>query len=162
MLIRVIIGDNVRYHRKMKNMSQEELGARIEMTQNMISKIETHKQNLTIDMLETLCGGLDVDLFDLAVGNQKLPKVYFFTKTSLTEGVIEILYQYFMIVTKLNDKSISSEPLDTYGIELKGRPEICVADISTNREFVSSLVELFNRLQLDPVHIDDVIRDAVG
>ena len=36
-----------------------------------------------------------------------------------------------------------------------------VRDISPNRRFVQRLVQLYNRLQLDPDHLYDVVQDAV-
>ena len=51
--------------------------------------------------------------------------------------------------------------LNTYGIEIwKGEKiEKALVDISTNRARVSLLVNLCNELDLDPIHIYDVIED---
>ena len=55
----------------------------------------------------------------------------------------------------------------TYGVRAYRQQHqtwICTADvrdISPNRRFVQRLVQLYNRLQLDPDHLYDVVQDAV-
>ena len=162
MLMRVVVGDNLRYHRKSQKLSQQALGNKIEMTQNSISRIETYKQNVTIDMIDILCDGLDIDSFDLVIGTQDIPIAYFFSKSSLRKGIIKILYEYFMIVTELDDPEISERCVDTYGIGLTDHKDIKTMDVSTDRDFVKGLIELLNRLQLDPSQLNDIINDVLG
>ena len=51
--------------------------------------------------------------------------------------------------------------IKAYGIELRknGSIEEYIVDISTNRDRVSLLINLCNKLNLDPIHIYDVIED---
>lgn len=49
-----------------------------------------------------------------------------------------------------------------YGIELEGKPGAEIQDVSTEKAFVSELVRKMNQYQLDPIHLSDVIEDALA
>lgn len=61
-----------------------------------------------------------------------------------------------------------AEPVLTFGICVfsetpKGQQPIRrISDVSTDRNFVKKLTELCNRAQLDPIHLKDVIEDALA
>lgn len=52
--------------------------------------------------------------------------------------------------------------IDTYGIGLTDCENLSIEDISTDKDFVDNLVNLCNRFQVDPIHLFDVVEDAVN
>lgn len=52
----------------------------------------------------------------------------------------------------------------SYGIELWKNGELArrISDVSVDSEGLHELVRLCNELELDPVHLDDVVEDFVG
>ena len=55
------VGENIRIARKLKKMTQQELADAIGRKNNVISDWENGKYKPDADMLELLCGALDVD-----------------------------------------------------------------------------------------------------
>ena len=51
---------------------------------------------------------------------------------------------------------------DTCGIVWEGEPDEVIHDVSTDWELVQRLAEACSRAQLDPVHLMDVVQDAVA
>ena len=72
-----------------------------------------------------------------------------------------MLYRYFLITSKISDKDIAASSIDTYGIGLREPTVLYIKDISTNKPFVQGLVELCNQLQADPIHLREIIDDAL-
>ena len=72
-----------------------------------------------------------------------------------------MLYQYYLLVTSERNEEISDIPYDTYGIALRNHNEVAIKDISTDKKFVSYLVDLCNINQVDPAHLLDVIYDTM-
>lgn len=64
------IGKHIRNQRKKRNMSQEELAARIFTTRQTISNYETGRSNPDIDTLEALAAALDTEVTTLLYGEQ--------------------------------------------------------------------------------------------
>ena len=70
-------------------------------------------------------------------------------------------FPYVYTVTE-GDYQVDGYKYRGYGICVKNRDtgdSRCIHDISVRRNEVEELIERCNRLQLDPVHVDDVIDD---
>lgn len=64
-MLKEIIGKRIRDLRVTKaNMSQEEFSKRINLDRTYLSRVESGKQNITIDNLNSICNGLDISLKD--------------------------------------------------------------------------------------------------
>ena len=68
--IRKIFGENVRFYRKEKGLSQEQLAEALEISINHLSIIETGKQFVTYNLLEKI-----IELFEVA------PSALFYTES---------------------------------------------------------------------------------
>ncbi len=63
--LRSVLADNVRRARDARGWSQEHLAERAGLTQVYISQIETSKTAASVDTIEKLAAGLDVDAREL-------------------------------------------------------------------------------------------------
>lgn len=61
---------------------------------------------------------------------------------------------YKIISTKIND--VKGKAHKTFGISCKGGR---VDDISFDRYAIATLVKLFNRYKLEPVHLENAVED---
>ena len=70
--------------------------------------------------------------------------------------------EYEMIQENLTDSDLGSYV--AYGIAvMRGEERVrMVSDVFLDRAKAAEFVELCNRLELDPVHLDDVIADAIA
>jgi transcriptional regulator with XRE-family HTH domain len=64
MSLRETVAMNLQKLRRAKGMSQEELAARADINRNYVGMLERNEHAPTIEMLEKLALGLDVDLAD--------------------------------------------------------------------------------------------------
>ena len=71
-----------------------------------------------------------------------------------------MLYQYYMLMSRMLDED-SNRTYQAYGIGIVGQSVPCIKDISTDERFVQSLVDLCNLHGVNPVHLIDVIEDAL-
>ena len=60
-----IFSSNVRYYRKLKNLSQEELAFKCGLHRTYISSIECLKSNISIENIEKIADALDVEAYIL-------------------------------------------------------------------------------------------------
>ena len=72
------------------------------------------------------------------------------------------MYLYKLIMTEKLDTDISEQPFCTYGIATKSHECQSIEDVSVDRDFVNSLVELCNKIELSPLHLFDVVDDSIG
>ena len=72
------------------------------------------------------------------------------------------MYRYIAVKEKLYHKDIGT--YTSYGIKAfkDGKEVGFVSDVSVDRDFVEELVELCNTEQLDPIHLFDVVEDAIS
>ncbi len=63
-----IFGENLKYFRKQKQITQEELSERLGITPNHLSRIENGKSFITAELLDTLCVVFEIT-----------PAVFFYT-----------------------------------------------------------------------------------
>jgi transcriptional regulator with XRE-family HTH domain len=62
---RVIFGQNVRRVRRLKEMSQEELAFRADISRTYLSEVERGERNISVDNMEALALSLEMELPDL-------------------------------------------------------------------------------------------------
>ncbi len=63
--IREVFGNNLRLARRLKDMSQEELALRSELSRTYVSEVERGVRNVSIDNMEVLAIAIGVPLSDL-------------------------------------------------------------------------------------------------
>ena len=61
----VSIGDNIRKYRKIKNITQKELGETIGISNTYLSDIETGRTNPSIKTLKKIAKGLEIKYMEL-------------------------------------------------------------------------------------------------
>jgi len=61
----VSIGDNIRKYRKIKNITQKELGETIGISNTYLSDIETGRTNPSIKTLKKIAKGLEINYMEL-------------------------------------------------------------------------------------------------
>lgn len=62
------LGMRIRYLRKQKKMSQEDLALEIDLSKNYLSDVECGRRNPSIEILNKIAKGLKVSLSDLFLG----------------------------------------------------------------------------------------------
>ncbi|MBQ0067646.1 MAG: helix-turn-helix transcriptional regulator [Phascolarctobacterium sp.] len=62
MNIKQIFANNVKYYREKKQLTQQDLAEITGLNRVYISNVERAKRNITIDIMEKLSNGLDVEL----------------------------------------------------------------------------------------------------
>ena len=131
------------------------------MAQKAICKIENHVENVGVDKIDQVCKGLRIHPYELVAQAGEISAKDLLEKEIFLTGVIQLLYRYFLITSKISDKDIAASSIDTYGIGLREPTVLYIKDISTNKPFVQGLVELCNQLQADPIHLREIIDDAL-
>jgi len=66
--VKVQLGMRIRYLRKQKKMSQEDLALEINLSKNYLSDVECGRRNPSIIVLNKIAKGLKVNLSDLFLG----------------------------------------------------------------------------------------------
>ncbi len=61
----VSIGDNIRKYRKIKNLTQKDLGEAIGISNTYVSDMETGRTNPSIKTLKKIAKGLEVNYMEL-------------------------------------------------------------------------------------------------
>ena len=73
-------------------------------------------------------------------------------------------YHYRICTDRIADEDGTT--VMVYGIEVypdaSARPTLVMRDLFTRRKQAEELVSLCNRLELDPIHLADVIEDALA
>jgi transcriptional regulator with XRE-family HTH domain len=62
---RLLVGKRIRSLRKIKDLSQEKLAEKADISSKYLGEIERGRSNLTIDIMEKLSAALEVNLVDL-------------------------------------------------------------------------------------------------
>jgi len=81
--VRLRVGRNVRYLRRLRGLSQERLAERVGNTYKHIGQVERGEVNVTIDILIAIAASLSVnagDLFTTAADNAAGPRTYMITQ----------------------------------------------------------------------------------
>ena len=66
----VLLGERIKFWRQKRNLTQEILAEKVELTPGFISLIETGKKRASLETLIRVCKELEITLNDLLVGNQ--------------------------------------------------------------------------------------------
>lgn len=160
-MAKVIVGDNFYYYRKEAGLTQNELAERARTGQRIVSKIENCTQNYSIDSLERFCNVLEIPMYKLFTPKHKIGFRELLCDPAYSKGAIMLLYHYYLFVTSVENREISDRQYDAYGIALKESDDVRIEDISTDKKFVKSLVDLCNEYQVSPLHFPEVIQDAI-
>ena len=72
-----------------------------------------------------------------------------------------MMYKYIVVEETLENPEIGT--YISYGLKaMQGRAEITfVSDVSVNKTFVEGLARMYTEFQLDPVHLLEVVEDAL-
>lgn len=159
--MRKVIGNNIKAWRKKQKLSQHQLAEKCFLEQKDICNIENYRWNFGVDKISMLARGLHVHPFELLLRTDEITPKLLLEREVFAKGVALMLYQYYLILSRMLNEEISSEPIESYGIGLKDHAIPCVKDISPDRKFVESLVALCNTYQVDPVHLQSVVEDAL-
>lgn len=62
---RLLVGKRIRSLRKIRDLSQEELAEKADISSKYLGEIERGRSNLTIDIMEKLSAALEVNVVDL-------------------------------------------------------------------------------------------------
>ena len=60
-----VFGDNVRYYRKQKNMSQTAFAEKCGLHRTYISAVERHKRSISLNNIQKIAEALEVDVCKL-------------------------------------------------------------------------------------------------
>jgi len=159
-LLRITVGNNLCFYRKKRGFSQLELSMACGVEQKTISRIENYLENTSINKLEQLCIGLKIHPYELFIKQGAITPRDCFEKICFQEGVIQLLYQYYLLLSTIKNQEISDVSYDTYGIGVKNYEELSIKDICTDKAFVESLINLCNLYQVDPMQLKDVVEDS--
>ncbi|OBA06002.1 hypothetical protein A9P44_03525 [Paenibacillus polymyxa] len=107
-----IVGERIRYLRKNRGLTQEQLGEKVDLPQSYIGGIERGEKNISLNTLERIIIALEVDANDVFTKKQKdMGKEVFFDKISLllenrTLTEIKIIHTLVTDVLKAFDEKI--------------------------------------------------------
>lgn len=160
MLLRKVIGNRLKYYRKRYDLSQHDVADKCNMDQKDISKVENHVDNIGVDKIDQICKGLQLHAYEMVIDFGEISVKDLLTKCVFTKEVVVMLYQYYMLMSRMLDED-SNRTYQAYGIGIVGQSVPCIKDISTDERFVQSLVDLCNLHCVNPVHLIDVIEDAL-
>ena len=160
-MLRKVIADNLKGYRKNLQCSQHAIADKSDMEQKDISKIENYVENIGVDKIDQLCKGLGIHPYELVIDPDEISAKDLLGKKCFAKGVILLLYQYYLLFSRIYNEEISKMPYETYGIAIKDQSVPCIKDISTDKAFVEGLVDLCNIHQVSPEHLLDVIENAL-
>ncbi len=109
--IAVLVGQNIRKIRQTRGLSQENLALKAEMNPSYVGQVERGEKSPTIDSLEKIANGLDVELEELFHFNNNveiqqmtvLKKIEFELK-SRTEEEQEVVYRFVKQLLRFRDR----------------------------------------------------------
>jgi len=87
-----IVGERIRFYRKERGLSQEELAYRASLHSTYIGQLERGEKNATIESLAKVCSALDITLADFFESGADQPKVLSFE----LEQVVHLLKERSM------------------------------------------------------------------
>ena len=158
--IKRVVGKNFEKIRKKLGLAQDELAYETKTSQHTVSHIENGAENFKIDTLDTYLKYFGIPPFYLFLPEDELQSAEIYNNEVLVKTIIMSLYKYFLTVKYIFDPDFS-EWKNTYGIKLKAERNVLIEDISTDKDFVLSLVEMCNAYQIPTEHFPDIIRDAM-
>lgn len=160
-MLHIVVSNNMEKYRKLRNLSQAKLCDQTGVTQKTICLIEKGIRDCKLDTLETLCAGLNIQVYELFLSEEVFDVIHLFLNDILKKGMMEILSRFYLIENDVLNEEIAEKPYRTYGIAIEGQSVPCFKDVSVDPIFVKSLVKLFNDLGLDSDHLEDVLKDCL-
>lgn len=73
-----IVGERIRFYRKERGLSQEELAYRASLHNTYIGQLERGEKNATIESLAKVCAAMDITLAELFKDEVSQPKILSF------------------------------------------------------------------------------------
>ena len=134
-MLRKVIGNRLKYYRKRYDLSQHDVADNCNMDQKDISKVENHVDNIGVDKIDQICKGLRLHAYELVIDFGEISVKDFLTKCVFTKEVVVMLYQYYMLMSRMLDED-SNRTYQAYGIGIVGQSVPCIKDISTDERFV--------------------------
>jgi transcriptional regulator with XRE-family HTH domain len=68
----VLVGNNISYYRRLKNLSQEELASKADIDRTYMSSIERGKRNISLLVAIKISKALDINLNNLLENNNEI------------------------------------------------------------------------------------------
>ena len=135
---RKALARKIKNYRKENHLSQFEFAEDCGISDVSISRIERQNSNISLDTMQLLAARMGETVSDLLTDTQKIT--------------------YCLIPSTV---CINNEEIVTYGIAtLQGNIILdYILDVSDEYNSVLSLAELCTEEELDPIHIEDVVRD---
>ena len=95
-MLRIKIGNRIRELRKAQELTQEELGEKANLHNTYIGAIERGERNLSLDSIEKIAKGLDIDVKEL----------FIFQPTTLPSQYEIIILEIIELIKKGDNKTI--------------------------------------------------------
>ena len=100
-----IIGERIKKHRLIKNLSQEKISEKLNVSVTYISRIERGNTKPNLEMLDNISEVLEISLSEIITGISSNDKMYlnddFFIKIeTLNSKKIKLLYEFISILEK--------------------------------------------------------------
>jgi transcriptional regulator with XRE-family HTH domain len=112
-----LVGLNIREIRKMHKMTQEELAERSGLQTSFLAGVERGERNITLETLEKIISGLEVNASTLFNLNNVVPDDHF-SKKEIINLIMHLLVERNIGETKLIYK-LTREIFDTYKTDIK-------------------------------------------
>ncbi|MBA7627803.1 hypothetical protein ES703_35272 [subsurface metagenome] len=95
---RETLAQNLRHCRQVKGMSQKELAAKVGLSKDTISKIETGKQdNIGLKFLSAICRELNISIEELFLEDPKRLKIEIVASAKGIEALKEVARQFKIV-----------------------------------------------------------------
>ncbi|MBA7469716.1 hypothetical protein ES707_04989 [subsurface metagenome] len=92
------LAKNLRHHRQVKGMQQKDLAAKIGLSKDTISKIETGKQeNVGLKYLSAMCRELNISIEELFLEDPKKLRIEIVASAKGIEALKEIARQFKIV-----------------------------------------------------------------
>ena len=102
-----LIGEQIKFWRQQRSLTQEQLAEKVELTPGFISLMETGKKRASLETLLSVCRALNITTNDLLVGNQIIQDTDYNTEFSeLTVKLNESERHLVFEITKAVCKTI--------------------------------------------------------
>ncbi|TKC14368.1 helix-turn-helix domain-containing protein [Robertmurraya kyonggiensis] len=112
-----LVGINIREIRKMHKLTQEELSEKSGLQTSYLAGVERGERNITLETLEKILSGLEVDARTVFSFNNVDPEEHF-SKKEVIELLMNLLVERNIEETKLIYK-LTKEIFETYKIDKK-------------------------------------------
>ncbi|MDA3851324.1 MAG: helix-turn-helix transcriptional regulator [Spirochaetaceae bacterium] len=92
--IKKIIAINLRRIRSLRDLTQDELAEKCELSKSMIGRIESCTVSASLNTLEIICIVLDIRPFELFIENEDIKKIQSHDTKKLKEDIKDFLNGY--------------------------------------------------------------------